>query len=117
MKIYLRVLIVLIYGIFLSLSVKAQETKNKPVKKWVSENGYWVIEGNIHSPKSNTLYCYNDEDSLIYTEKLVGIKINTNRRATLKKLNRVLNKSLIAWNAARISSEAQAPATAILQNQ
>jgi hypothetical protein len=54
---------------------------------------------------------------LIYTEKFEGIKINTNRRATLKKLNRVLNKSLIAWNAARISSEAQAPATAILQNQ
>jgi hypothetical protein len=117
MKNYLRISIVLICGIFVSLSVKAQETKNKPLKKWVSENGYWVIEGNIHSPKSNTLYCYNNEDSLIYTEKLVGIKINTNRRATLKRLNRMLNKSLIGWNAARIRSEAQMPATAILQNQ
>ena len=105
MKNYLRVLIVLIYSIFVSLSVKAQETENKPVKKWVSENGYWVIEGNIHSPKSNTLYCYNNEDSLIYTEKIEGVKINTRRRATLKRLNKLLDRSLIAWNSSKLKNE------------
>ena len=105
MKHYLRILIVLICSISISLSVKSQQAKNKSLKKLLSENGYWVIEGNIHSPKTNTFYCYNNEDSLIYTEKIEGVKINTRRRATLKRLNKLLDRSLIAWNSSKLKNE------------
>lgn len=95
MKYYLRISILLIAITFVKLPVKAQQTNRRPSPKSRLEKGYWVIEGNIHSPKTNTFYCYNNDDSLIYTEKIVGIKFNTKRRATLKKLNKMLNNSLL----------------------
>lgn len=96
MKHYLRISLVLMWIALMGVPVEAQKDGKRRLKKWTSESGYWVIESNIHSPKTNTFYCYNNEDSLIYSEKIIGVKINTKKRATLKKLKTLLDNSLIA---------------------
>ncbi len=114
MKYYLRISILFIAITFLKLPVKAQETNKRPSQKSIPGKGYWVIEGNIHSPKTNTFYCYNNEDSLIYTEKIVGIKFNTKRRTTLKKLNKMLNNSLLTADKINTATENGSLVKAIL---
>ena len=65
--------------------------------KWVSEKGYWVIEGNIHTPKSSIVRFYANNRQLIYTEKVEGVILNVKKRRTLMKLKRALDKIMAGW--------------------
>ena len=85
---------------FVSVAALAQnedETTSNPTPKWISENGYWVIESNIHTPKLNIIYFYNNDGVLVYKENVDGIVINLKKRSVKMNLKRVLEQSLIAF--------------------
>ncbi len=83
---------------FSSTTAIAQRSKHVHYKNWVPDNGYWVVESNIHNPGTNTFYFYDDNDSLVYSEKMEGRRINIKSKTTLKKLKALLDKSLLARN-------------------
>ncbi|MGN6293651.1 MAG: hypothetical protein ACTHMV_12980 [Chitinophagaceae bacterium] len=67
------------------------------IPKWVSEKGYWVLEGNVHTPLNNIIRFYNNDDVLVYTENLKGVKLNTNKRKVKMKLKQALETAIMAW--------------------
>ncbi|MBN8878845.1 MAG: hypothetical protein E6Q24_08815 [Chitinophagaceae bacterium] len=67
------------------------------IPKWVSEKGYWVVEGNVHTPLNNIIRFYNNDDALVYTESLKGVKLNINKRKVKMKLKQALEAAIIAW--------------------
>lgn len=81
---------------FITLPAMAQRSGHLNSSRWVSEKGYWVMESNIHTSKTCTFYFYNNDNLLVYTEKVEGGQVNIKKRATLKKLKKVLDNSLLA---------------------
>jgi hypothetical protein len=80
-----------------SVNCSAQEEKEF-TPKWVSPNGYWVVESNNKTPLSSIVYFYNNDNQLIYKEKLDGVRINIKKRKTLLGLRKILEASVLAWN-------------------
>jgi hypothetical protein len=80
-----------------SMNCAAQEEKIF-TPKWISPNGYWVVESNIKTPLNSIIYFYNNDNQVIYKEKLVGIRINIKKRKTLMGLRKILEASVAAWN-------------------
>jgi mRNA-degrading endonuclease HigB of HigAB toxin-antitoxin module len=93
MKRYLYFLIVLA---MVHVSVVAQQEK-PVVPAWAPASGYWVAENNVKQPMNYTLYFYTDDHVLIYKENLEGVKLNLNSARVKKRLKKVLEKSLLAW--------------------
>ncbi|MFT3935127.1 MAG: hypothetical protein QM726_15980 [Chitinophagaceae bacterium] len=73
--------------------------------KWATENGYWVVETNMHMPKSNIVYFYNLKNELVYKEKIDGMVIKVNKRKVKMNLKKVLEQSLVAYEAKHKSME------------
>jgi hypothetical protein len=88
---YLVIALVMMYA-----SVTAQEEK-PVVPAWAPEAGYWVAENNVKQPRNYTLYFYNDDHVLVYKEKLEGVRLNLESARVKKRLKKVLEKSLLAW--------------------
>ena len=65
--------------------------------KWISEKGYWVVESNIKTPYHSIIHFYNNDNVLVYREKIDGVKINLSRSRTKMKLKKILEQSIIAW--------------------
>jgi len=84
----------LIAGLLFQASTFAQ-SKGNP--EGVSEKGWWVIESNIHTPKKNIVYFYNNDGVLVYKEKLGGIRINPSRKTTRMQLKQVLESAVVTW--------------------
>jgi hypothetical protein len=78
-----------------SLAGSAQDNNTPPLNAR-TQSGYWVIESNIHTPKTNIVYIYNDFDSLVYSGKMEGRRINTRRKAIKRKLNKKVEQTLWA---------------------
>jgi hypothetical protein len=88
----------LVFAAVLSLfSVCSFAQEEYPTPRWVSDKGYWVIEGNIHSPKNNIIWFYNNDNVLVYKEVVSGIRLNPNKRKVKMKLKKVLESSVTAW--------------------
>ena len=83
----------------------AQGEQKPGAPKWISDKGYWVVESNIHTPKSNTLYFYNNDDVLVYKEQVEGMKIKLNKKKVMLRLKSVLDQSITAWEAQHIAKE------------
>jgi len=84
-----------------STSILAQdEQQNNTIAtpKWVSDKGYWVIESNVKTPENSVIYFYNNDNELVYKEKLEGIRINWKKRRVLMHLKTVLEQSIASWN-------------------
>ena len=87
-------------GLFVAtflLAYVCAPAQENPIPKWVSEKGYWVVEGNVHTPLNNTIRFYNNDDMLVYTETLNGVKLNINKRKVKMKLKQALETAIIAW--------------------
>ncbi len=81
---------------FLSLaSIGQQEHQHKP--SWISSKGYWVVEGNIHSPLQHTIRFYNNDNLLIGIKELGGVKLDIKKRKVKMMLKESLESSLLAW--------------------
>ncbi|HVG41470.1 MAG TPA: hypothetical protein VM888_07640 [Chitinophagaceae bacterium] len=89
--------------LFATTSIQAQATlKNK---NNASNNGYWVIESNVQTPKDATILFYNNQHEVIYKESVTGKKINVARPKVCRQLNAVLQQSLTAWNKEQVVKE------------
>lgn len=86
-------LIVLFFAASFSASAQAQKAR----AKCISPLGYWVVQGNKNTPLHNTVYFYNNQNLLVYSEKLDGVKMNINKRKTLLKLKSALEQAIVAW--------------------
>jgi hypothetical protein len=86
----------------------AQAEKQSTVPRWVPDNGYWVLESNIHHPLDNVIRFYNNDNTLIYTETVTGMKINVKKKKVKMKLKKALESALIAWEKSKIPGENKA---------
>ena len=78
------------------IGASAQQS-NEHIPKWVSEQGYWVIEGNVNAPLNHVIRFYNNDDVQVYKESLTGVKLNINKRKVKMKLKKVLESAILAW--------------------
>jgi hypothetical protein len=92
LKKYVVVFIFLLSGFF---AFGQQAMQKQP--GWVSANGYWVVEGNIHSPLQHTVRFYNNDHLLVGRKDLSGTRLNINKRRVKMKLKEMLETSLLAW--------------------
>ena len=89
-------LIAILFFTFIASAAFAQKEKNTPAP-WVSDKGYWVIESNVKTPLQHILRFYTNEDVLMYTETLNGVRLNPNKKKVKMQLKQALETSAIAW--------------------
>ena len=77
------------------------------VPKWLSNNGYWVVESNVKTPKESTIYFYSNDKTMVYKETIEGVKLHLNRTKTLMRLKGVLDQSITAWQQQHVAKENQ----------
>jgi hypothetical protein len=99
-----QLMVLLISGLLFQASSFAQR-KGSP--EGVSEKGWWVIENNVHKPKNNIVYFYNNDGILVYKEKIEGIRINPSRKTTRLQLKQVLESAVVAWEQKHLLQENQ----------
>src|SRR4051812_32447254 len=73
------------------------EAATPSTPKWISEKGYWVIENNINTPDTSVVHFYNNNNVLLYSEKVQGITLNLKKRKPLMALKKALEESVLAW--------------------
>ena len=86
-----------LFVLFLMTSY-ASSAQNRSKAKCISSKGYWVIENNVKDLKSNTIYFYNNDNVMVYREKVNGIKLHPERRKTLLKLKSALEQAVVGDN-------------------
>ena len=82
--------------LFIQTAVFAQDNRTSD-PAWVSNKGWWVVESNIHTPKQHIVYFYNNDGTLVYKEKIEGIRINPSRKTTRMQLKQVLESAVVTW--------------------
>ena len=85
----------------LTFAATAQHKPASTAAPWVSELGYWVLETNLHTPRHHIVRFYNNENLLVYTETLDGVKLNPCKRKVKMKLKKALETSLLSWQKTR----------------
>jgi len=98
--------ITIIALVFMGLTAKAQEEQSLSIvtPKWVSEKGYWVVEGNIHNKQERIIHFYNNADQKVYQQTVMG-KFKLNKRKTLMHIKRMLDTAVVAWEQKRPLTE------------
>lgn len=106
-KILFTTCITLVISFFsTALFAQAEETSTSyPTPKWVSENGYWVVESNVNNPKISTIYFYNINNVMVYKEDVNGIEIKLKRRRVKMGLKKVLEQSVLVFNKKQKAAE------------
>ena len=108
MKMYLKLAFTIIFLAVFAFRSNAQESIpafNSPKPAWIPENGYWIVESNIKTPKHAIVYFYSDDDIMIYKEEIEGIKLNLKKEKTKMKLKKLLESALWAWEAKKPINE------------
>ena len=85
-------------GLFAQASALKRSTTKPRMPGWVSEKGYWVVETNIHSPKTHIVRFYNNESELMYKETIAGVKMNPENRRVKMKLKKALETAAAIWS-------------------
>ena len=78
--------------ILLLLNLSANAQQKRP------DDGFWVVQNNVASPKQSVVYFYSTDQTMIYKEEISGVRINLNKRKTVKRLNAALREAVLAWN-------------------
>jgi hypothetical protein len=86
----------LLFLFILFISVSAVHAQSRPND--LPEKGFYVLINNKDSVNATTVQFYNDEQQLIYEEKVSGKKLNLDRKKVRRSLNSCLSKALLAWN-------------------
>lgn len=83
-----------LFALLFSVTVMAQPA---PAKKapWTPEKGYWVVES--ASPLQHQIRFYNNDDVLLYSEKLDGVKLKPAKRKVQMQLKAALESAVFAW--------------------
>jgi len=91
--------------IFSSLILICMAGQAQRLPKYISKNGFWVIETNLNQPKSNIVYFYNNNNELLYKERVEGMVIRIHKRRVKMNLKKVLDQSLLAYEQQKKSRE------------
>jgi len=91
-----QLFVTLFFGLLIQATLFAQD-KRQDTPEWVSSKGWWVVESNIHTPKVNIVYFYNNDGVLVYKEKIEGLRINSSKKATRMQLKQVLESAVVTW--------------------
>jgi hypothetical protein len=99
----------LLLGLFLGvISASAQEEAFEPIAsvipKYVSDKGYWVVEGNVSNKQEHTIHFYNNDHLKVYQQTITG-KFKINKRKTLMHMKRMLDTAVVAWQQKRPVNE------------
>ncbi len=82
-----------ISAFFFSFTTKAQTPSTKTCD-WISDKGYWVVESNRQTTKEATVYFYNNDNILVYKEKIRDQKLKLNKKKTLYRLKAALEEAI-----------------------
>lgn len=94
-KITLLALVTFIASIAMAQDVVTYD-EPRPVK-WVSEKGFWNIESNVKTRKTSIVRFYDNNQHLVYTEKVEGVVLNIKKKKTLMHLKTVLDNVVDDW--------------------
>ncbi|MBS1921658.1 MAG: hypothetical protein JST17_15530 [Bacteroidetes bacterium] len=64
---------------------------------WASEKGYWMVESTVQNPLSHLIRFYNNENELIHSEQLNGVKLNMDKKRTKMKLKKALEAAVYLY--------------------
>lgn len=119
MKRLIRIFQVTIVLAMAHLPVVAQDEApdRKAAPRWTPDKGYWVAETNLNQPNRYTIFFYTNEQELIYSEKIEGVKLNFHSRRVKMRLKKVLQKSLLAWQRQRQVKENEGLVISLLQRK
>ena len=115
-KIFLTTALVLTFSLAaVTVFANTKSTTHK-TPKWVPVNGYWVIETNKHTPKTNTICFYNNSNELMYKENVDGVVLNVKKRRVKMDLKKVLDQSIIAYNNTKKAAENEMLVTNLMKH-
>ena len=80
-----------------SLAQDEAEPVSQHIPRWISDRGYWVVESNVKTPFNSIIHFYNNDNVLVYREKVDGVKINLNKSRTKMRLKKILEQSIVAY--------------------
>ena len=83
------------------------EPVRQRIPKWISEKGYWVVESNVKTPFNSIIHFYNNDNVVVYREKVDGVKINLHKNRTKMRLKKVLEQSIVAYESTNVIKENQ----------
>jgi stress-induced morphogen len=86
--------VMLVFALLITAAVMGQTTTSKKAA-WTPEQGYWVVES--ASPQQHQIRFYNNEDVLLYSEKLDGVKLKPAKRKVQMQLKAALESAVYAW--------------------
>jgi hypothetical protein len=85
-----------LFGLFFTVGFSQDE---RPVSApWASDKGYWVVQNNIQDPLNQVVRFYTNENVLIHTESLSGVKLNTRKRRMKMKLKKALEAAVSLYD-------------------
>lgn len=105
MKQFLFAIVLLFISIMGSATIKTNGNNDMPMCKWVSDKGFWVMKSNIHVNNNCTLYFYNNEKQLVYTEFIIGDGIKFKSKKAKMKLKKVLEQVVSDFEKSKTASE------------
>jgi hypothetical protein len=91
--------------LFVLLAAAAYCQKIGKKTSWVSEKGFWMVESNVKTPRSSTIYFFNNDKVLVYKEKVEGMRVKINRQRVRMSLKKILEASVVAWEQHPVSKE------------
>jgi hypothetical protein len=102
-------ILLLFFGLFMSaISASAQEegleTTTPVIPKYVSDKGYWVVEGNVSNKQEHIIHFYNNEHLKVYKQTITG-KFKISKRKNLMHMKRMLDTAVVAWQQRRPVNE------------
>jgi hypothetical protein len=106
-SIHFRILFILFLTVSLSSFAQDDEQAEIRIPRWISDKGYWVVESNVKTPYQSVIHFYNNDNVLVYREKVEGVKVNLNRNRTKMKLKKILEQSIVAWDKTHLSPQDQ----------
>lgn len=89
-----KILLTIFIATSLVSTAQKNETRSTKTPRYVSEQGYWVIESNVKQPKSSIVYFYNLQQQLVYKEEVTGIRLNVNRTKVKMRLKKALELAI-----------------------
>jgi len=96
MKKKIKLLLATAFCLCISSMVFGQNDHSIPA--WVSDGGYWVMEGNVHQPRQHTVRFYTNDHILVGSASIDSKKLNVQRRKVKMQLKEMLESSLLAWS-------------------
>jgi hypothetical protein len=104
-SIHSRILLILFLAVSFSSFAQDDAHSDTRIPRWISEKGYWVVESNIKTPYQSVIHFYNNDNVLVYREKVDGVRVNLNRSRTKMKLKKILEQSIIAWEKTHVPKQ------------